>query len=120
LVAHVLIGKPVPTFPGHALGGGHHVIRLLEEFAFPAIVLDAFSRCGRCGALERHLQASLVTAALGMALTARRPAHGSLIHPKFDSDPQFSTNPSRIRLRPQFSHRSPNHNCLMTERFGQS
>jgi transposase InsO family protein len=56
-------------------------IRLLEEFAFLAIVLDAFSRRVVGWALEPHLQASLATAALDMALTARRPARGSLITP---------------------------------------
>jgi putative transposase len=55
-------------------------IHLQEEFAFLAIVLDAFSRRVIGWALESHLQASLATAALSMALEARRPAPGSLIH----------------------------------------
>jgi putative transposase len=55
-------------------------IRLQEEFAFLAIVLDAFSRRVIGWALETHLQASLAIAALTMALAARRPAPGSLIH----------------------------------------
>jgi putative transposase len=55
-------------------------VHLLEEFAYLAIVLDAFSRRVVGWALETHLQASLATAALGMALAARRPAPGSLIH----------------------------------------
>jgi putative transposase len=55
-------------------------VRLLEEFAYLAIVLDAFSRRVVGWALETHLQASLATAALTMALAARRPALGSLIH----------------------------------------
>ena len=55
-------------------------VRLLEEFAYLAIVLDAFSRRVVGWALESHLQASLAVAALTMALAARRPAHGSLIH----------------------------------------
>jgi putative transposase len=55
-------------------------IRLLEEFAFLAIVLDAFSRRVVGWALETHLQASLAIAALQMALAARRPPPGSLIH----------------------------------------
>ena len=66
-------------------------IRLLEEFAFLAIVLDAFSRRVVGWALERHLQASLATAALGMALTARRPARGSLIHHS-DRGVQYACN----------------------------
>src|SRR3979490_771542 len=55
-------------------------IRLQEEFAFLAIVLDAFSRRVVGWALETHLQASLATAALTMALVSRKPAPGSLIH----------------------------------------
>jgi putative transposase len=55
-------------------------IRLQEEFAFLAIVLDAFSRRVIGWALDTHLQASLAIAALTMALAARPPAPGSLIH----------------------------------------
>ena len=55
-------------------------IRLAEEFAYLAVVLDAFSRKVVGWALERHLQSSLATAALTMALEARRPTAGSLIH----------------------------------------
>jgi putative transposase len=55
-------------------------IRLQEEFAFTAVVLDAFSRRVIGWALEDHLRASLAIAALRMALSARRPAPGSLIH----------------------------------------
>jgi putative transposase len=55
-------------------------IRLAEEFVFLAIVLDAFSRRVVGWALKTHLQASLAIAALTMALNARRPAPGSLIH----------------------------------------
>jgi len=55
-------------------------IRLLEDFAFLAVVLDAFSRRVIGWALDTHLRASLATTALVMAITARRPAPGSLIH----------------------------------------
>jgi len=55
-------------------------VHLLEEFAYLAIVLDAFSRRVVGWALATHLQASLAMAALDMALAARRPAPGSLIH----------------------------------------
>src|SRR3989442_15129792 len=55
-------------------------IRLQEEFAFLAIVLDAFSRRVIGWALDTHLQASLGLAALTMALAARRPPPGSLVH----------------------------------------
>jgi putative transposase len=55
-------------------------IRMREEFAFLAVVLDAFSRRVIGWALETHLQASLAITALTMALATRRPAPGSLIH----------------------------------------
>jgi putative transposase len=55
-------------------------IRLAETFAYLAVVLDAFSRRVVGWALETHLQASLAIAALDMALAARRPAPGSLVH----------------------------------------
>jgi putative transposase len=55
-------------------------VRLLEEFAFLAVVLDAFSRRVIGWALEKHLRASLAITALEMAIKARRPAPGTLIH----------------------------------------
>jgi putative transposase len=55
-------------------------IRLQEEFVFLAIVLDAFSRRVVGWALDTHLQASLAIDALNMAIAARRPTPGSLIH----------------------------------------
>jgi transposase InsO family protein len=55
-------------------------VRLLEEFAFLAVVLDAFSRRVVGWALEGHLRTSRATTALEMALQERRPAPGSLIH----------------------------------------
>ncbi len=55
-------------------------VRLLEEFAFLAVLLDAFSRRVIGWALDKHLRASLATAALHMAIEVRRPMPGSLIH----------------------------------------
>lgn len=55
-------------------------LRLLEEFAFLAVVIDAFSRRVVGWAVEVHLRAVLAVAALQMALTARRPPLGQLIH----------------------------------------
>ncbi|MBV8800582.1 MAG: DDE-type integrase/transposase/recombinase [Alphaproteobacteria bacterium] len=51
-----------------------------EEFAYLAIVLDAFSRrvVGWC--LETYMQASLAAAALKMALEQRRPQPFALVH----------------------------------------
>jgi putative transposase len=55
-------------------------VRMREEFAYLAIMLDAFSRRVVGWALETHMQASLPIAALKMALEARQPAPFSLIH----------------------------------------
>ena len=55
-------------------------VRLAEEFAFLAVVLDAFSRRVIGWALHRHLRATLAIEALEMAIAARQPAPGSLIH----------------------------------------
>src|ERR1700739_3199860 len=53
---------------------------MAEEFPCLAVVLDAFSRRVIGWALTDHLQASLAVEALTMALAARRPAPGTLIH----------------------------------------
>ena len=50
---------------------------LREEFAYLAVVLDAFSRRLIGWALDTHLRASLTIAALGMAIKARRPTPGA-------------------------------------------
>jgi putative transposase len=55
-------------------------IHLQEEFAYLAVVLDAFSRRAIGWAVADHLQASLAIEALETAIAARRPAPGSLIH----------------------------------------
>jgi putative transposase len=55
-------------------------VRMREEFAYLAIVLDAFSRRVIGWALETHMLASLVIAALQMAIDARQPPPGTLVH----------------------------------------
>jgi putative transposase len=55
-------------------------LRLREEFAFLAVVIDAFSRRVVGWAVEVHLRAALAVTALQMALAARRPQPGQLIH----------------------------------------
>jgi transposase InsO family protein len=55
-------------------------IRLLEEFAYLAVILDAFSRRVIGWAMADHLEAGLTVEALRMAIEARRPAPDSLIH----------------------------------------
>jgi putative transposase len=55
-------------------------VRLAEDFAFLAVLLDAFSRRVIGWALDVHLRASLATAALTMAIEARQPVPDTLIH----------------------------------------
>ena len=55
-------------------------IRLLEQFVYLAVILDAFSRRVVGWAIADHLQASLAIDALNMAIEQRKPMPGSLIH----------------------------------------
>jgi len=55
-------------------------VRMAEEFAYLAVILDAFSRKVVGWALETHLRAELALAALDMAVAARKPVAGTLIH----------------------------------------
>jgi putative transposase len=55
-------------------------VHLAEEFAYLAVVLDAFSRKVIGWALAIHLRAELAIEALDQAIAARRPAPGSIIH----------------------------------------
>ncbi len=55
-------------------------VRLLEEFVYLAVVLDAFSRRAIGWSMAPHLQASLALAALDMALSKREVVPGGLIH----------------------------------------
>jgi len=55
-------------------------IRLLVEFVFLAVILDAFSRRVIGWALERTLEDELTLAALRMALKRRKPAVGLVHH----------------------------------------
>ena len=55
-------------------------VRLLEEFVYLAVVLDAHSRKVVGWALADHLRASLALAALDMALATRDVVPGGLVH----------------------------------------
>ena len=55
-------------------------VRLGEAFIYLAVVLDAFSRKVVGWALDDHLEARLAIEALDMAITARDPVPGTLIH----------------------------------------
>ncbi len=58
----------------------HPYIRLLVEFVYLAVILDAFSRRVIGWALERTLEDDLTLAALRMALERRKPAAGLIHH----------------------------------------
>lgn len=55
-------------------------VRLIEEFVYLAVVLDAHSRRAIGWALERHLGAILAIRALRMALAHRTPEQGMIHH----------------------------------------
>jgi putative transposase len=55
-------------------------VRLMEGFAYLAVVLDAFSRRAIGWAMDAHLKASLAVAALEMALATRTVTPGLLVH----------------------------------------
>jgi len=73
-------------------------VHLTEEFAYLAIVLDAFSRKVIGWAIETHLRAELALAALDMAIAVRRPVAGSLIHHS-DRGVQYACSDYAARLR---------------------
>jgi transposase InsO family protein len=64
-------------------------LHLAEEFGYLAIILDAFSRKVVGWALQEHLRAELAISALTMAITARQPKPGALIH-HFDRGVQYA------------------------------
>jgi len=72
-------------------------VRLAEDFAFLAVLLDAFSRRVIGWALDMHLRASLATAALRMAIEARQPVPGTLIHHS-DRGVQYACGESTVLL----------------------
>jgi transposase InsO family protein len=55
-------------------------LHLAEEFGYLAVILDAFSRKVIGWALQAHLRSELAISALMMAITARQPKRGTLIH----------------------------------------
>ena len=55
-------------------------IRLVYEFVYLAVIMDAFSRKAVGWALSRNLDARLTLAALGAAVSGRRPPPGCIHH----------------------------------------
>jgi transposase InsO family protein len=75
-----LARRMVPMAPDRLWVADITYIRLERAFVYLAVVLDAFSRKVVGWALDDHLEARLALAALDMALAARRPAAGELVH----------------------------------------
>ncbi|MFZ2871454.1 IS3 family transposase [Zavarzinia sp.] len=75
-----LAGGMEPTAPDQLWVADITYVHLAEAFCYLAIVLDAFSRRVVGWALEEHLDARLAIAALDMAIAARKPRPGNLIH----------------------------------------
>jgi transposase InsO family protein len=65
-------------------------IRLLEEFVYLAVILDAYSRKVIGWALDRHMEAELTLAALRMAIS-ERGAPAGLVHHS-DRGSQYASN----------------------------
>jgi putative transposase len=96
-------------------------IRLQEEFAYLAVILDAFSRRIIGWAMEDHLQASLAIAALEMALETRRPRPYSLIHHS-DRGTQYACSDYRevldaYKITPSMSRIGNPYDNAKAERF---
>jgi transposase InsO family protein len=69
-----------PTAPNQLWVADITYVRLVEGFAYLAVVLDAFSRRAVGWAMADHLRASLALAALDMALAERVVSPGGLVH----------------------------------------
>jgi putative transposase len=96
-------------------------IRLQEEFAYLAVILDAFSRKVVGWAMDDHLQASLAIAALERAIAARRPKPYSLIHHS-DRGTQYACSDYRevlaaYRITPSMSRVGNPYDNAKAERF---
>ena len=81
------IEKPEARYIGIVTGASDNnwvaditYLHLAEELGYLAVILDAFSRKVVGWALDAHLRAELAISALVMAITARQPKRGGLIH----------------------------------------
>jgi putative transposase len=97
LIAPNLIRDLIPSGLDQIWVADITYIHMREEFAYLAIVLDAFSRRMVGWALEAHLRAELAIEALDMALMERRPKPQSLIHHS-DRGIQYACNDYSRRL----------------------
>ena len=75
-----LARRLVPTGPNQLWAADITYVRLREAFVYLAVILDGFSRKVVGWALADHLRAELAIEALDMAIQARQPAPGGLVH----------------------------------------
>jgi transposase InsO family protein len=92
-----LIRGLVPSGPDQVWVADITYVHLATTFAYLAIILDAFSRKAVGWTLDDTLDASLAIDALDQALSARKPARGSLIHHS-DRGVQYASIAYRKRL----------------------
>ena len=92
-----LVRGLVPSEPDQIWVADITYVHLAKAFAYLAVILDAFSRKAVGWALRDGLDASLAVHALDLALEARRPPKGSLIHHS-DRGVQYASLDYRQRL----------------------
>ena len=97
LIAPNLIRDLIPSGLDQIWVADITYIHMQEEFAYLAIVLDAFSRRMVGWALAEHLRAELAIEALDMAISGRSPKPQSLIHHS-DRGVQYACNDYSKRL----------------------
>jgi putative transposase len=93
-----LTRKLVPTGLDQIWVADITYVRLMEDFVYLAIVLDAFSRKVVGWALDDHLEASLATHALDMAIASRITTLEGLIHHS-DRGVQYASDDYAERLK---------------------
>jgi putative transposase len=97
LIVPNLIRGLVPSAPDQIWVADITYVHLRENFAYLAVVLDAFSRKVVGWAFDDHLEATLAIAALDCAITARQPLPHSVIHHS-DRGVQYASHEYRQRL----------------------
>ncbi|OAF15530.1 transposase [Bradyrhizobium centrolobii] len=97
LIVPNLVRGLVPSAPDQIWVADITYVHLAKAFAYLAVILDAFSRKAVGWAFEDTLDASLAIAALNIALDARKPKPGSLIHHS-DRGVQYASIAYRQRL----------------------
>jgi putative transposase len=74
-------------------------IKTGEGWLYLAAVQDLFSRRIVGWAMDRHMRSELVVAALEMAVTARRPAKGTIHHSDHGGQGEFQRSSQRLTVR---------------------